>query len=68
MSDVHETIVVPLIQFAQDSKMLIEKCTKPTKEEFFATARATGMGIIAMGFIGFVVKLMHIPIKDILDS
>jgi protein transport protein SEC61 subunit gamma and related proteins len=68
MSDVHETLVVPLIEFAKDSKLLIDKCTKPTREEFFATCRATGMGIIVMGFIGFVVKLMHIPIKDILDS
>ena len=68
MSDVNEVIIAPLIQFAKDSKLLIEKCTKPTKDEFIATCRATGMGIIVMGFIGFVVKLVHIPIKDILDS
>jgi protein transport protein SEC61 subunit gamma and related proteins len=68
MSDIQEAIIDPLIQFAKDSQMLVEKCTKPTRDEFIATCRATGMGIICMGFIGFVVKLMHIPIKDILES
>ena len=68
MSDVNENIVQPLLQFVKDSQMLVEKCTKPTKDEFIATCRATGFGIIAMGFIGFLVKLVHIPIKDILEG
>ena len=68
MSDVNESIIQPLKQFARDSALLVEKCTKPTKDEFISTCRATGVGILAMGLIGFMVKLLHIPIKDILES
>jgi protein transport protein SEC61 subunit gamma-like protein len=34
--------------------------------EFFTIARATGMGFLVLGFLGFFVKLIHIPINQIL--
>ena len=34
--------------------------------EFARIARATGLGFLMMGFIGFFVKLIHIPINNIL--
>ena len=58
--------IEPLRQFAKDSMHLVKKCTKPDRKEFMAIAKATGVGFGIMGFIGFFVKLIHIPINNIL--
>ena len=55
-----------LRQFYKDSMHLVKKCTKPDRKEFTAIAKATGIGFGIMGFIGFFVKLVHIPINNIL--
>lgn len=34
--------------------------------EFARIARATGLGFLMMGFVGFFVKIIHIPINNIL--
>ena len=34
--------------------------------EFTRIAGATGVGFLIMGFIGFFVKLIHIPINNII--
>ncbi len=34
--------------------------------EFLKVAYATGVGFLIMGFIGFFVKIIHIPINNIL--
>jgi hypothetical protein len=34
--------------------------------EFAKIARATGVGFLIMGFVGFFVKLIHIPINNII--
>ena len=34
--------------------------------EFKMVAKATSVGFVVMGFIGFFVKLVHIPINNIL--
>jgi len=62
----YEVVVEPLRQFAKDSMHLVKKCTKPDRKEFTAIAKATGVGFAIMGFIGFFVKLIHIPINNIL--
>ena len=46
--------------------MLVRKCAKPDKNEFTKIAMATGGGFLVMGFIGFFVKLMFIPINHLL--
>ncbi|GAX21738.1 protein transport protein SEC61 subunit gamma and related proteins [Fistulifera solaris] len=61
-----EVLVEPLRQFAKDSLHLVQKCTKPDRKEFTQIARATSIGFLIMGFIGFFVKLIHIPINNIL--
>ena len=66
MSDVNTLIIEPLTEFYRDSKYLVTKCTKPDREEFAHVARATGIGFLIMGFIGFFVKVIHIPINNIL--
>jgi protein transport protein SEC61 subunit gamma-like protein len=62
----NEVLIEPLKQFAKDSVHLVKKCTKPDRKEFTAIAKATGVGFFIMGFIGFFVKLVHIPINNIL--
>ena len=62
----NEVLIEPLRQFAKDSMHLVKKCTKPDRKEFLSIARAVGVGFLMMGFIGFFVKLIHIPINNIL--
>jgi len=71
-SSVHEKMdqvmqyVEPAKQFAKDSIRLIKRCTKPDRKEFQKIAMATAIGFAIMGFIGFFVKLIHIPINNII--
>ncbi|CAM9112767.1 unnamed protein product [Choristocarpus tenellus] len=66
MSDVNELLIIPLQKFSKDSMHLIQKCTKPDRKEFMKVAQATTVGFLVMGFIGFFVKLVHIPINNII--
>jgi protein transport protein SEC61 subunit gamma and related proteins len=66
MSDVNSILLEPLAEFYRDSKYLVMQCNKPDREEFAKVARATGVGFLIMGFIGFFVKVIHIPINNIL--
>jgi protein transport protein SEC61 subunit gamma-like protein len=36
------------------------RSTKPDQKEFMAVAKATSAGFLIMGFIGFIVKIVHI--------
>lgn len=58
----------PARQFAKDSIRLVKRCTKPDRKEFEKIAIATAIGFAIMGFIGFFVKLIHIPINNIIVS
>jgi len=58
--------VEPGRQFAKDSLRLVKRCTKPDRKEFQKIAMATAIGFCIMGFIGFFVKLIHIPINNII--
>ena len=40
--------------------------TTTTPSEFVRIALATGTGMVVMGFVGFFVKLIHIPINQII--
>tara|TARA_B110001450_G_scaffold178437_1_gene166705 strand:+ start:321 stop:539 length:219 start_codon:yes stop_codon:yes gene_type:complete len=62
----NELLIEPLRQFAKDSVHLVKKCTKPDRKEFTSIAKAVLIGFGIMGFIGFFVKLVHIPINNIL--
>ncbi|GLE04543.1 hypothetical protein Poli38472_006023 [Pythium oligandrum] len=66
MSDVNTLVFQPLQQFFKNSVHLVKKCTKPDRKEFARIAGATSVGFLMMGFIGFFVKLVHIPINNIL--
>ena len=45
---------------------MVKRCTKPDRKEFQKIAMATAIGFAIMRFIGFFVKLIHIPINNII--
>lgn len=49
--------------FINESLKFINKCSKPDTKEYFGIVRAVGTGFLVMGVLGFVVKLVHIPIR-----
>ncbi|KRZ52778.1 Protein transport protein Sec61 subunit gamma [Trichinella nativa] len=59
-------VVEPARQFMKDSIRLVKRCTKPDRKEYQKIAMATAVGFAIMGFIGFFVKLIHIPINNII--
>jgi len=58
--------IEPAKQFIKDSIRLVKRCTKPDRKEYQKIAMATAIGFAIMGFIGFFVKLIHIPINNII--
>ncbi|KAK4527540.1 hypothetical protein GAYE_SCF41G5463 [Galdieria yellowstonensis] len=66
--DGFQQIISPFSNFMIESYRLLRRCTKPDRREFLKTAGATAVGFLVMGFIGFFVRLIHIPINNILLS
>ncbi|KIH65611.1 protein translocase SEC61 complex gamma subunit, and eukaryotic [Ancylostoma duodenale] len=64
--DQFQALIEPGRQFARDSIRLVKRCTKPDRKEYQKIAVATAIGFAIMGFIGFFVKLIHIPINNII--
>ncbi|KAF2839107.1 SecE-domain-containing protein [Patellaria atrata CBS 101060] len=52
--------------FLKDGTQFLNRCTKPDQREFWKISQAVGMGFLVMGTIGYVVKLIHIPVNNIL--
>lgn len=58
--------VTNFLEFISDAKRLLRMCTKPDAREFKKIAIACGIGFAIMGFIGYIVKLVFIPINNII--
>ncbi|KAH8171623.1 secE/Sec61-gamma subunits of protein translocation complex domain-containing protein [Sarocladium implicatum] len=66
MSDqVQELLEVPS-EFAKDGIQFVRRCTKPDQKEFLRLCQAVGMGFVVMGSIGYIIKLIHIPVNNVL--
>ncbi|KAF2275875.1 translocation complex subunit Sss1 [Westerdykella ornata] len=65
MDQIKELADVPQ-EFVKDGMLFINRCTKPDKREFLKICQAVGVGFIVMGVIGYIVKLVHIPVNNIL--
>ena len=63
-----KTMIDELIQFYGDSKIFFDKCTRPDQAEYTKILQASFMGFIVMGFIGYIIKLVFIPINNIILS
>ncbi|KAF1982871.1 secE/sec61-gamma protein [Aulographum hederae CBS 113979] len=53
-------------EFLKDGQQFMNRCTKPDKREFLKISQAVGIGFVVMGTIGYFVKLIHIPVNNIL--
>ncbi|KJZ76636.1 Putative protein transport protein Sec61 subunit gamma [Hirsutella minnesotensis 3608] len=66
MADQIESFVEVPKEFVKDGVQFINKCQKPDKSEFLKISQAIAIGFLTMGTVGYVVKLIHIPINNIL--
>ncbi|EPY31726.1 hypothetical protein STCU_03299 [Strigomonas culicis] len=66
MDLVNDAMVNPITTFVRNSRMLVRKCQKPNYGEFTNAAFITLMGFLLMGFLGFFVKLIFIPINNVI--
>lgn len=64
--DALDQVFDPLRDFAKDSVRLVKRCHKPDRKEFTKVATRTAIGFVVMGFVGFFVKLIFIPINNII--
>lgn len=44
-------------------RRLVKRCNKPDRKEFLKVARLTALGFLATGVIGFLVKVIFIPVS-----
>ncbi|EIE80447.1 hypothetical protein G6F57_003174 [Rhizopus arrhizus] len=68
-SDIKETaqqVVDGPKQFFKEGVQFINRCKKPDQQEFLKITQAVAMGFAALGALGYFVKLIHIPINNIL--
>ncbi|KAI7852220.1 protein translocase SEC61 complex gamma subunit [Circinella umbellata] len=62
---VQEVVEAPK-QFFKDGIQFVNRCRKPDQKEFLRITQAVAMGFAALGALGYFVKLIHIPINNIL--
>jgi len=62
---VQELLEIPR-EFLKDGLQFINRCQKPDRKEFYKISSAVGVGFLVMGAVGFVVKLIHIPLNGVL--
>ncbi|KAK3351707.1 hypothetical protein B0H65DRAFT_131369 [Neurospora tetraspora] len=62
---VQEILDVPR-EFLKDGIQFINKCQKPDRREFIKISQAVGTGFLIMGAVGYLVKLIHIPLNQVL--
>ena len=64
----HTHVVDPMLEFGKQARNFVVACEKPNRREFEQIARVTGMGFLVLGALGFIIKLVHIPVNNILMS
>ncbi|KAI9024083.1 hypothetical protein DFJ74DRAFT_596758, partial [Hyaloraphidium curvatum] len=52
-------------QFYRDSVAFLNRCTKPDRRELVKVSQAIGIGFLLMGGVGFIIKLVHIPVVNL---
>ena len=55
-------------EFVKNSIIFYQKCKKPDKAEYMQILQACIMGFFIMGIIGYMIKLVFIPINNIILS
>lgn len=78
MSERVRELVEEPAAFVKEGTQFLKRCTKPDRKgkwvgsyhvaEFIQICRAVCTGFVLMGFIGYLVKLIHIPINNIVRT
>lgn len=66
MSDQFKEVLDIPRDFLHDGTQFMNRCTKPDRREFLKISQAVGVGFVVMGALGYVVKLIHIPVNQVL--
>ncbi|EGO60429.1 hypothetical protein NEUTE1DRAFT_93606 [Neurospora tetrasperma FGSC 2508] len=66
MADQLQEILDVPREFLKDGIQFIKKCQKPDRREFIKISQAVGTGFLIMGAVGYLVKLIHIPLNQVL--
>ncbi|ROV95766.1 hypothetical protein VPNG_08742 [Cytospora leucostoma] len=66
MADQVSEILEAPREFVKDGTQFLTRCQKPDQKEFIKISQAVGIGFLIMGIVGYVVKLIHIPLNNIL--
>ncbi|KAG0669342.1 Sec61p translocation complex subunit [Maudiozyma exigua] len=56
------------LEFVREGNQFLSKCKKPDLKEYMKIIRAVGIGFVAVGIIGYVIKLIHIPIRYVIGQ
>ena len=62
------TFADEFIQTAKECWEFYNKCERPKPAAYWQKLKATMMGVLVMGFIGYMIKLIFIPINNIILS
>ncbi|EGS18155.1 uncharacterized protein CTHT_0061700 [Thermochaetoides thermophila DSM 1495] len=62
---IQELLDVPR-EFLKDGIQFINRAQKPDRREFIKISQAVGVGFLIMGAVGYFVKLIHVPLNNIL--
>ncbi|BFU20133.1 SEC61 complex gamma subunit, putative [Entamoeba histolytica HM-1:IMSS-B] len=68
MDTLEQYVLEPTEEFILDSKRFITKCNKPNQKEYNKTIYVVLIGFAILGFCGYFIKLVHIPITGLLMS
>jgi protein transport protein SEC61 subunit gamma-like protein len=68
MANVVDQKVKELLEFFDDCVKFFNKCEKPNKKEYLQITKSCAIGFLIMGIIGYIIKLLFIPINTILLS
>lgn len=52
--------------FVNECQMFLQNCEKPNKKEYIKISTSCAIGFAIMGIIGYLIKLLFIPINTIL--
>ncbi|TDG51065.1 hypothetical protein AWZ03_002428 [Drosophila navojoa] len=60
------SLLLPLVRFVKETLRVIKRYKKPDLQEFQRSVLAITIGFLIMGFLGFIIKLLYIPITNII--
>lgn len=66
MSQYVESSIEQLQTFIRESLQFIQNCSKPNKKEYIKISTSCAIGFAIMGIIGYLIKVLFIPINTIL--